>query len=244
MNDSKLIKENKTWLYISIAIKAVLIVLGFIGIMSTMTSSGQFMSASSMLFFTVQSNITIMAICAVYLVFDVMKLFGKDVQKPNWLKAVKYIFTVAITLTFVVFSLLLMPYIIMMGQSSYLLSVSNFFAHNLVPILAIADWLLFDYEYKTTNKTFLLGTIMPLYYLAFALICSAMGVTFGESGQIAPYFFLDYQANGWFSIGDGKFGVVYWIIILVGIVLLLSWLLILLKDKVATAKLKKATSKK
>jgi len=61
---------------------------------------------------------------------------------------------------------------------------------------------------------------MPLYYLGFWVVCVLLGVRFvGIDGveSVAPYFFLDFEANGWISIGNGKIGVVYWM----GIVLLL-----------------------
>lgn len=225
--------------YWSFIIKSLLIIAGIIGLIATFGSSG-FMSASALLFFTVQSNIWIITIVLVFLVIEIIEMVKHKKIIPNWLKTIKYVFTVAITLTFVVFSLLLTPEMIISGNAAYLLSIGNICVHNLVPILAIIDWLLFDEEYKSNKKSFLFGIIMPLYYCIFALVASTIPLNFGE-GKKVPYFFFDYEANTWFGLGNGKFGTFYWIALLVGVVFGLSWILMFAKNKILARKQKSKT---
>ena len=61
------------------------------------------------------------------------------------------------------------------------------------------------------------------------MICYGLNVDFG-GGQRFPYFFLDFLTNGWFNIGDGKFGVFYWIVILILYVIGLSFLIMFIKN--------------
>ena len=108
----------------------------------------------------------------------------------------------------------------------YISTLSNVGCHTLVPLFAIVDWLVFDGKYRNKKYEFLYGVIMPIYYLVFSMICSTQNVDFGRGAKV-PYFFLDYYANGWFTIGNGKLGVFWWIwivvVIVVGISLLLMW---------------------
>lgn len=219
--------------YLPIILKSVLIVLAIVGVCDTAGFGGDFMSSAAFTFFTVQSNLWIAAICAVFLVFNILSVAKKkEIVIPNWLRLIKFVFTVAITLTFVVFSLMLSPSMIASGMASYLGTPSNICLHNLVPLIAIADWTLYDYPTKSNKCTFLLGAIMPLYYLVFALVGSVTGVDFGGGAKV-PYFFLDYEANGWFDIGSCKFGVFYWIIILVVAVLAMGLGFIAIKNAMA-----------
>ncbi|MEG1527561.1 MAG: hypothetical protein RR248_02445 [Clostridia bacterium] len=228
--------------FLSIFLKLAVIILGFVGICSP-SISDQFMSTSKLFYFTIQSNIFIMAICLVFLIFEILRIFfHRAVAIPNWLRAIKFVCTVAITLTFLVFTCLLMPSLINAGMADYLIRPANLCCHNLVPILALVDFLVFDHVYISKKFSFLQGVILPLIYLPFILICSVSGIDFGN-GAIVPYFFLDYVTNGWFKIGDGKLGVFYWIIILVIIVIGLAYLLMLLKNRIAL-KVSVASTKK
>ncbi len=218
----------------SLILKGGLLILGVVGQLTSYGTSS-FMSSSHLLYFTNMSNLWIMTVVLVLFIYSLIHIIRNDDRPeiPGWLQSVRFIFTVAITLTFLVFSVLLTPQMISQGNSSYLLSVSNMCVHNLVPLLSIADFLLFGYEYRSGRHAYLLGLIMPLLYTAFALILSAFGSFFGDDR--VPYFFFDYEANTW--LGAGKsIGVVYWLIILSASVLGMSALLLLLKNIVAKRK--------
>lgn len=192
---------------------------------------GGFMSINALLYFTIQSNITIAAVAFAFFVIDILCLIKKkEYQIPRCLYIIKFLFTVAISLTFLVFWTMLAPTI----AGSYLYSLQNVTCHTAVPVLAIIDWLLFSDGFESKKFDFLYGTAMPLYYLAFSMICSFSGIVFDERGTKVPYFFLDYEQNTWFSIGNGKIGVFYWIIVVVCIVLIIS--IVLLKAHSAILK--------
>ena len=75
------------------------------------------------------------------------------------------------------------------------------------------------------------GTAFPLLYLVFVYaVAGPLGLAFDPSGAKVPYFFLDYRKLGWFDLGSGNldFGVFYWILILLAIVLAISFLLVAL----------------
>lgn len=160
--------------------------------------------------FTMQSNIWIAAICLVFLGFD---WINKGTRKiPQWLHAIKFMFTTSVLLTWLVFAVLLTP----MMNLNYLLSPSNLFLHNITPMLALLDFINFDQDSKVNRSHLGLGLVMPLLYMIFFF--SAYEIT----GKLpVPYFFLDYKKLGWVGFGAEGFGVVYWVglllLVLIGI---------------------------
>lgn len=207
----------------AVGIKALLLVCGVVGQIATY--GGQdFMASKMLMFYTNQSNWVIMAVTVVFLVYAVLKLcMGARAPVPaNWLMIVRFSATVAITLTFVVFSLLLTPEMLKNGNAAYLTTLSNLCVHNLVPLLAILDWCLFGYPINAKRGTFLWCSVMPLYYCAFALIVSTQSdCGFGPDLKV-PYFFFNYVKNGWLRVSGG-FGVVWWILILCVVVLAMGY---------------------
>ena len=194
---------------LSVLIKAALVAVGISGIIVTYISAGFMSGGTTFLYFTVQSNITIIAITALYLFDAISVLRGKNPFNNQILLHIKFCFTVAITITFLVFVTLLAPLV----GVNYFFSYSNFSLHIIVPILAILDFFLFDTNIKITKISFLAGTIMPIYYFFFFLIGRALGFTY-LNGDIAPYFFLNYEKYGWFSVSNQGLGVFYWVVIL------------------------------
>ena len=96
---------------------------------------------------------------------------------------------------------------------------ANLLVHNLVPLLACLDYVLFGRGYEK-NPSLWIGLALPLAYFLFVMGLMFLGVRFGQ--EAAPYFFLDYRANGWFTAGGGRLGVFWWLLILCALALLLS----------------------
>jgi len=199
---------SKTTWTVGLWLKLGVIVSAYTGIASHFEpNGGSFMGSDSVfLYYTIQSNIAIAAICLIFLVIDALGNGHRSI--PNWLYAAKFTATVGILLTFLVFSLLLIPLV----PPGYLTSKSNIFLHNLAPLLALADFLLCDTAYRSTRRHTWLGLILPGAYLIEALALSFAGVRF--SGKLVPYFFLDYQELGWLRISAEGIGVVYWVLLL------------------------------
>ncbi len=201
--------------YGAIIINEFLIIFGFCGLYLTILGDG-FMNSGTFLYYTVQSNILAMLNAVVVLIWEIRRLRGYEI--PARVEALRLFSTIAITLTFLVFSLMLTPVMIMDGQGWYLTTPANIFVHNIVPILAILDWCFFGSAKKLSSKHAYSGIIPAFLYVCFVYICVGLGITF--SGNTVPYFFLDFETYGWFSFGKGGVGVAYWIVIL-GVVLVI-----------------------
>lgn len=208
---------------LSVIVKSLLVAVGLSGIIVTYVSAGFMSGGTTFLYFTVQSNITIVAITAVFLIDAISILRHKDSFINQILLHIKFCFTIAITITFIVFVTLLAPLV----GINYFFSYSNFSLHIIVPILAIFDFFMFDTNIKVKRISFLAGIIMPVYYFFFFLIGRATGFTY-LNGDIAPYFFLNYEKNGWFTISSNGLGVFYWVIILLAFAAGLSLLFLFL----------------
>ena len=215
---------NKKENLISAISKLLLVVGVVIGVWASLLQE-EFFNPKHFLYYTIQSNIEIGIICFVSLLF----IFSKK-EIPSIVYTLKFIFTVAITLTGLVFNFILYPASIFSTHPLNPLSTANFFTHIFVPILSLVDFFAFDYKLKITKKTFLLGLITPLIYFIFVMFCTKVGIRF-NGNLFVPYFFLDYKANSWFQLGDGKIGVFYWVIIQILIVLLISSVLLFFLKK-------------
>ena len=117
---------------ISLILKLVVVVSAAFGVYLSATDGiFAFMSGKRVfMYFTIQSNIAIALICA----FGAVLLFVKRRVK-NWWFVVKFVGTVAITLTSGVFSFVLAP---TLGDMAW--NIRNVLTHVIVPLCAIADF--------------------------------------------------------------------------------------------------------
>ena len=190
-----------------IIIKAALVVVGILGIIFTAQSSAFMGGGSVFFFFTVQSNIYIIAMALIFLINEIVLLITKKSFINQTLLFIKYVATVAITVTFLVFFTMLAP---LMGVD-YLLSFNNFSLHAIVPILAIIDFIIFDTDINLTYPNSLLATISPISYVIFVYVGAIFKLQYGEN-LYYPYFFLDFKTNGF--LFEKGFGIIPWILIL------------------------------
>ena len=212
--------ESRARSFFPLGLKALVIVLGLLGQFIGFRRSN-FMSGAYLLYYTNISNCLIVLLSGILLGLELRSVkAGQQLVFPAWLSRIRFILTSGILLTFAVFSLLLMP----LMRADYLLSPDNLLVHNLVPLLACLDFILFDLFYPPGKHRILSGLILPLAYLLFVIILSLTGQHF--DGRSAPYFFLDTQANGWFSAGNGRLGVFWWLLIISLLQLVLSRLLL------------------
>ena len=163
-----------------------------------------------------------MLIALIFLVNEVVVLITKKGFINQTLLHIKYVATIAITITFIVFFTMLAP---LMGVD-YLLSFKNFSLHAIVPILAIVDFFLFDTDIQLTYKSSLLATIPPVCYVAFVYVGAIFKIQYGKD-LYYPYFFLNIDTNGFF-FEKGTMGVIPWIIILLAFIIGLGCLYCLL----------------
>ena len=191
------------------------------------------------LYFTVQSNIWIAVVCLMTAIIQIIYLILRKGPLPGWLRDMKIVFTVAITLTGLVFCAVLAP-----TTNDPFGSMSNVLTHVVVPVLSIID-LFLTKNGKPSYKVMLWTTIPPLYYLGFASLGYVLNWDFG-GGLNYPYFFLNWGSSaGAFGFGQGLYfmGTFYWIILLLLVVVGFSALYVFLLRLIEGKKKETATGK-
>jgi hypothetical protein len=170
-------------------------------------------------FYTFQSNTLVF----LFYLFLLIQMFrnGKK-SKINEYYRFKACVTINITLTFLVYAILLAPSV----SLEKMFTANNLLLHYIVPLLCIVDWLIFDEsgKYKITDP--ILWSVFPIVYCIFALL---KGIVFrvpipDEKNSPFPYFFLNIDRIGW----GGFFK--YLIIILTAYILI-GYGMLLLKKK-------------
>ena len=167
-------------------------------------------------FYTLQSNIWVLILEIGLIIFTIMKNRGyikKEIIYENMM-VLKYMVTVAISLTFLVYWSMLAPYL----DTNYLTMLSNILVHGIIPILMMIDFFLFDKEIYLRKRAIFLTLIPPLYYLIFSLIRAEISPTRLTAGSRYPYWFIDVDLFGWFGNNNGM-GILYWVILMVFLVL-------------------------
>lgn len=114
----------------------------------------------------------------------------------------KFIAMLGIMLTFFVFNLLLAKD----REPQLNFRLNSILFHVVLPIMFVADWVLF-YEHNKVKWYYpLVSTLFPIVYLAFVFIRAAILNFDSENHLLYPYFFLDLDKQGisgvalWFGI--------------------------------------------
>jgi hypothetical protein len=174
----------------SFVYKIVAAVICLVGILLTLGFPNAW-NLGLMKFYTVLSNV----LCFVFLVAAAIHVAvqreksgsrGAATYMPRFKGAV----TIAITVTLLVYQFMLADTPFSMNGGA-----GNFLVHLLTPVLVILDWLLFDEKGHYDVFDPLRWTVIPLCYLAYALIAAPLGVTYIQ-GSRYPYFFLDVDLLG------------------------------------------------
>jgi hypothetical protein len=142
-------------------------------------------SALILTYYTIQSNIVV----AVFFAY----LIARRIKTDRPVSAsIKGGVTVCITLTFAVYHFMLRPQAFEMGE--YGTSTANALAHYVVPLMVIADWLLFDAKGRMKALDPVKWLVFPGAYLVFAMVLAQVRTV--EIGSPYPYFFIDVQTLG------------------------------------------------
>lgn len=173
-----------------------------------------------LLYFTAQSNIWIGSICLILALAPILRFSGV------WLKqfyALKYVFTVSITITGLVFCTLLAPFA---DESYHLWVLSGYMTHIFSPAFAIADYFVDDYPFHPQTKHVYLSLLPPLIYFISTMAFSGFKVDFGH-GEFYPYYFLNFRSPaGFFGFSTQApffVGSFYWVILFSLLVLCIAW---------------------
>lgn len=181
-----------------------------------------------LLYFTGQSNIWIGLIC---LVLAFAHLFTFSQRALHALYLLKYVFTVSITITGLVFCTLLAPFA---DESYHLFSLSSYLTHIFSPAFALADFFVDEFPFPLTLKHFSCAIIPPLFYFLSTMLFSGLRVDFGR-GELYPYYFLNFRSPaGFFGFSNQApffIGSVYWVVLFIGLIYAIAFILAKLRNK-------------
>lgn len=167
----------------SLILKGIVVLSAALGVvLSAYASKDTFMGGGRVfMYFTIQSNI---AIAVLSLLGSVFLLRRSTI--PTWWYVIKFVGTVSITLTGVVFTFVLAP---TLGRHAW--NVQNVLTHVAVPAAAILDFFVTGRYGSIAKKAVFLVTLPPLAYGVYAGVGYAAGWEFAV-GFRYPYFFLNW----------------------------------------------------
>jgi hypothetical protein len=174
---------------LTIAFRAIIVLAAAIGVWNLIAIGNPLELLS---FYTIQSNLVVLVFFA-WLIWRTWRARPKPPTAPN--PTIKGAVTVCIALTFLVYHFVLAPTMFAMADNSFGSSPANLLVHYIVPLMTIADWLLFDPKGRLGKLDPLKWLAIPLAYFAFSLI-RAQFATFAYNGSHYPYFFIDFDQYG------------------------------------------------
>ena len=211
---------------ISYALKLTVILSAAAGtVMSAIAGRNSFMGGSRVfMYFTIQSNIAIAVICAAG---GILLMRNREISNVWYI--VKLAGTVSITLTGVVFVVLLVP---VLGDKAW--NVQNTLTHAVVPAAAIADFFVTVSGSGIKRKSVGYVIIPPMFYTVYAGTGYVRGWEFAR-GQNYPYFFLNWGSPAGafgFSKGLPYMGCVWWLLTLMVFLIAVGWCYVVLAERI------------
>ncbi|MBR2391105.1 MAG: Pr6Pr family membrane protein [Clostridia bacterium] len=159
-------------------------------------------------YFTQQSNLWIGILSLVFAIFLLKKNTSEKSMKI--LSCLKFVFTISITITCIIFCTLLAPF-----ADFNLWSFSSVLTHVVVPVLSIVDFFTCKEIKESEKKNIYFSFLPPLVYFVFASILCVFKVDFGR-GDAFPYFFMDFYSDvglfGFKASSPPQMGSFYWMI--------------------------------
>lgn len=132
-------------------------------------------------YFTIQSNLLV-AVASVWLAL-------RPAADGPVLRAVRLAGTVGITVTGLVYFFLLRPLLDLHGLSH----VADTLLHTVVPILAVAGWVVVGPRVRVDRRAIGIGFAWPLAWLVWTFII-------GATTRWFPYPFLDFRQHSWSAV--------------------------------------------
>lgn len=185
-----------------------------------------------LLYFTGLSNIWVGLCVLVILLAPYIKGLSTEKGK-RILYILRYIFTVSITVTGIVYCFILAPFATEGEFTPW--TLSNVLTHIVAPVLTLVDFFLDEYKLKLTREHIIFTAIPPLCYFVFSSILNLLSVDFGR-GDDYPYFFLNLKSPaGIFGFSDTPpfvIGSFYWILLFLFMVFSIAFPLALINNKI------------
>lgn len=208
----------------SLVFKCIAFVSAILGtFLSAYAGRNSFMGGKTVyMFFTIQSNIALAIICAIGFV---LLLRNKPVSDLWYL--VKFIGTVSITLTGMVFCFVLAP---TMSGSAW--NIQNILTHVVVPVVCVIDFFVTGINSQIKKRSIVYVIIPPIIYAIYAGIGYALNWQFAE-GYNYPYFFLNWGSPAGafgFTAEPPFMGCMWWIFALLIFLIIVGWVYLLILD--------------
>ena len=199
-------------------LKYIVVISAIIGTaVSAQAGSRTFMGGKVVfMYFTIQSNLAAAAIC----MFGAILLLRNRPVRRTWY-VIKYVGTVSITLTGVVFCCILAP---TMGRAAW--NFQNVLTHVVVPAASIADLFVTGTCGTFKKRDVLFVVLPPMAYVVYAGIGYLLKWEFA-AGRSYPYFFLNWGSPAGafgFSRELPFMGCVWWILALLVLLILCGYL--------------------
>ena len=208
----------------SLILKAVVVLSAAIGVfLSAYAGRKSFMGGSRVfMYFTIQSNIAIAVICAIGLSLFLQKRNVSEV----W-HVIKFVGTVSITLTGVVFGFVLAP---TLGANAW--NIQNTLTHLVVPVTAVADFFVIAPGAGIRKRNVFYVIIPPLLYAIYVGIGYVNNWQF-SGGYNYPYFFLNWgsPAGAFGFTNELPFmGTAWWILALLIFLIVIGYVYLIIAD--------------
>ena len=210
-------KITKTQKICSIILKTIVVLSAVIGtLLSYLAGRNSFMGGNHVfMYFTIQSNIAIAIISAIGLY---LLLRNKPIGKVWY--TIKFVGTVSITLTGVVFGLVLAP---TLGANAW--NLQNTLTHLIVPVVSVIDFFVMSNVATIKKINALYVIIPPILYAIYAGIGYVNNWQFAE-GINYPYFFLNWGSEaGAFGFTNQLpfMGSAWWILVLLVFLIIVGY---------------------
>ena len=212
---------------LSTILKLVVIISAVVGTFLSAYAGRRFFMGGSRVFmyFTIQSNIAIAIICCIGLF-----LLKKDGPVSKAWYVVKFVGTVSITLTGVVFGFVLAP---TLGAHAW--NIQNTLTHLVVPVVSVIDFFVIANAARISKKNVIFVIVPPILYAIYAGIGYVRGWEFAD-GINYPYFFLNWgsPAGAFGFTGELPFmGTAWWILALLIFLIIVGYCYLVIADMIS-----------
>lgn len=172
--------------YIELIYKILIVIITGIGLY---LNFDLFSFDDSIIYFTIQSNL----LCFIFYFILVILILIKKLKKNNFYYISKGMVTMSITITFLMYQLIIAPNGGVTGYENNMLACN--FVHLFVPLMVIFDYIIFGEKgYIKKEYPFIWSLVLVAYFI-FDLIYVSLGGRFMD-GSIYPYFYMNVNKYG------------------------------------------------
>ncbi|WP_099974490.1 Pr6Pr family membrane protein [Lactobacillus terrae] len=190
-------------------------ILSFIGIFKATYIGNLDFRYTNLYYYTDLSNLLVLF----FYLYSFWKLNSGDIHSYSLnYSNIKFSMTTFITLTGIVYWLLLAPDTLKTEGISSILTLDNLLLHLIIPIMVLFDWFLSREKIQYNKKTIYIPILITFIYLILTEIRVFYGIRISKE-LLYPYFFLDPSMNTVLTI-------LVYILVIAILLLLIGYLLL------------------